>query len=62
MTLRTWEQTLESSRLQKEDAFAGDGLTESERRWLRDNRSAEAAYWNLLTSMGADTLTRDFPT
>ena len=58
--LRAWEHALEGSRLQREDAFAGDGLTESERRWLRNNRSAEAAHWNLLTSLSADTLTRDF--
>jgi hypothetical protein len=58
-TLHRWEQSLENSRLQKEDAFAGDALTEAERRWLRHNRSAEAAQWNLLTSVSADTLSRD---
>lgn len=59
-TLHRWEQSLEGSRLQREDAFAGDASTETERRWLRNNRSAEAAHWNLLTSVSADTLSRDF--
>ncbi len=57
-TLRKWEGALEPSRLQKEDAFAGDSLTEVERRWLRTNRSAEAAHWNLLSNVSADTLAR----
>jgi transcriptional regulator with XRE-family HTH domain len=59
-TLRTWAHRLQNSRLAKEDAFAGDALTEAERRWLDTHRSAEGAHWNLLTSVSADTLTRDF--
>jgi hypothetical protein len=55
-TLSTLEHTLEGSRLQREDSFAGDALTEAERRWLRTNRSAEAVHWNLLTSVNADNL------
>ena len=58
-TLRTWAHMLQNSRLAKEDAFAGDALTEAERRWLDTNRSAEGARWNLLTSVSADTLSRD---
>ena len=54
--LRKWERVLEHSRLQQEDAFAGDTLTEAERRWLRENRPPEAANWNLLTSIRAETL------
>jgi transcriptional regulator with XRE-family HTH domain len=59
-TLRTWAHRLENSRLAKEDAFAGDALTEAERRWLDAHRSAEGAHWNLLTSVSADTLNREF--
>ena len=55
--LRAWEGILERSRLQKEDSFAGDRLTDAERRWLRANRSVEAAQWNMLSSVSVDTLT-----
>ena len=50
------ERELTNSRLQKEDAFASDTLTEAERRWLRSHRPPEAAYWNVLTNMTAETL------
>ena len=55
-TLRHWEHVLEDSRLQKEDAFSGEALTEAERNWLKTSRSAEAAHWNLLSNVSADTL------
>ena len=55
--LRSWEGVLERSRLQKEDSFAGDRLTDAERRWLRANRSVEAAQWNMLSNVSVDTLT-----
>ena len=57
-TLQKWEQTLEPSRLQKEDELAGNALTDAERRWLRANRSAEAAHWNVLSNLGADSFDR----
>lgn len=60
-TLRTWEQVLERSRLQLEDAFGGDALTDAERRWLRTHRSSEAARWNMLSSLSADTVTHAEP-
>jgi transcriptional regulator with XRE-family HTH domain len=52
-TLAHWESVLENSRLQKEDAFAQDALTQAERAWLRNNRSDVAARWNLLTGISA---------
>ena len=55
--LRTWEGVLQRSRLQKEDCFAGDTLTDAERRWLHTNRSAEAVQWNMLSNVSVDTLT-----
>lgn len=55
--LSQWEQRLSHSRLQREDTFAGDTLAESERRWLRTHRSAEAAQWNLLSNMSVEALT-----
>lgn len=54
--LKKWEGILEDSRLQKEDSFAGDGMTEAERRWLRANRSTEAAHWNLLSNVSVEEL------
>ena len=58
--LRRWESSLENSRLQKEDAFAQDALTNAERKWLRNNRSKVAAHWNLLTSMSSETVANAF--
>ena len=52
------ERELETSRLQREDAFR-ESLTEAERRWLRANRPAEAAHWNMLTNLTAGALTDD---
>jgi hypothetical protein len=54
--LRHWECVLENSRLAKEDAFAQDTLTDAERIWLRSIRSQEAARWNLLTNLRAETV------
>lgn len=49
-TLAHWEHVLESSRLQREEAFR-ESLTSAEREWLRSNRSAEAARWNVLSTL-----------
>lgn len=54
-TLLSLERELEDSKLAKEDSFCRD-LSEGERRWLREHRSAEAEKWNLLSDLRADTL------
>jgi transcriptional regulator with XRE-family HTH domain len=54
--LREYLGVLERSRLVKEDTLCHDSLTEAERAWLRSNRPAEAAHWNLLTDMQAEHL------
>jgi len=54
--LREYVGVLERSRLVKEDTLCQDSLTEAERKWLRSNRPAEAAHWNLLTDMKAENL------
>jgi transcriptional regulator with XRE-family HTH domain len=54
--LREYMGVLERSRLVKEDTLCQDSLTEAERKWLRANRPAEAAHWNLLTDMKAENL------
>lgn len=56
--LRAQETRLEPSVLRKEDDL-GRALTASERRWLLKQRPAEAARWNVLSSLSADTLSDD---
>jgi transcriptional regulator with XRE-family HTH domain len=50
------ESLLDESRLAKEDAFYRPPRTESEREWLRKNRSKDAAHWNMLTDMRPEHL------
>ena len=54
--LGEYAAVLDRSRLVKEDTLCHDALTEPERKWLRSNRPAEAAHWNLLTDMKAENL------
>jgi transcriptional regulator with XRE-family HTH domain len=46
--LKTLESDLAGSRLAKEDTFM-KRVNEQEREWLRESRSQEARFWNLLT-------------
>lgn len=50
------EQTLDESRLVKEDFLPRPPRTESEKEWLRNNRSEDAAHWNVLTRMRPEHL------
>jgi transcriptional regulator with XRE-family HTH domain len=50
------EQTLDESRLVKEDFLPRPPRTESEKEWLRNNRTEDAAHWNLLTRMRPEHL------
>ncbi len=47
---------LDRSRLAREDTLCHDSMTNAERKWLREHRSQDAAYWNLLTDLRADQL------
>lgn len=47
---------LERSRLAREDTLCHYSLTEAERRWLREHRSAEAEHWGLLTDLSPEHL------
>ncbi len=58
-TLAEWEHVLETSCLQREDAFK-ESLTDAERKWLRVNRSPEAAKWNVLSNLSNTTLQNAF--
>ncbi|MGB9070371.1 MAG: helix-turn-helix transcriptional regulator [Candidatus Acidiferrales bacterium] len=50
------EAMLEESRLAKEGFFYRPPVTESERKWLSKNRTADAAHWNLLADMRPEQL------
>jgi hypothetical protein len=49
--LRQCLDILEESRLGREDTFCRESMTDAEKAWLRENRSATAAHWNLLTDI-----------
>ena len=51
--LRCLENALDDSRLVKEDVFYRPPRTDSEKDWLRNNRTPVAAHWNLLTDIKA---------
>ncbi|MGB2898855.1 MAG: helix-turn-helix transcriptional regulator [Candidatus Acidiferrum sp.] len=55
-SLRELRSKLDESRLVKEDVFYRPPRTESERQWLTQNRSEEAAHWNLLTDLRPEHL------
>jgi transcriptional regulator with XRE-family HTH domain len=50
------EQALDDSRLAKEDFLPRPPRTETEKEWLRNNRTEDAAHWNLLTRMRPEHL------
>ena len=50
-SLRQCLEILEGARLGCEDTFWRESMTHAEKAWLRENRSATAAHWNLLTDM-----------
>ena len=56
MSLGEWEQRLEKSRLQEDDTFSRQTLTNVEVKWLRAHRSPEAKRWNLLSTLSVATL------
>ena len=50
------EAVLDRARLVREDTLCHHSLSEAERRWVRENRSAEARHWNLLTDLSPEHL------
>jgi transcriptional regulator with XRE-family HTH domain len=54
--LAEYVAVLERSRLVREDTLCHESLTGAERKWLRENRPAEAEHWNLLTDMRVENL------
>jgi len=55
-SLRELRSVLDDSRLAREDTFFRPPKTDGERRWLAQNRSTEAAHWNLLTDLRPEHL------
>lgn len=54
--LKRRADTLAASRLLREDTLCNDSLTETEKRWVLENRSAEAEFWRVLSDMKAEHL------
>jgi transcriptional regulator with XRE-family HTH domain len=50
-TLQAHVPALKHSLLAREDTFCHDSMTETERKWLRQNRPPAAQQWNLLTDL-----------
>jgi hypothetical protein len=55
-TLSKLEAALDRSRLAREDFFPRLPRSDTEREWLRQNRSEEAARWNLLSGLRPEQL------
>ena len=49
--------SLEKSKLYKQDSFQRQKLTESEKTWLKKNRSKNARFWRVLSNLTAEHLT-----
>jgi len=54
--LRRFEEFLEPSRLAREDSYGRKESSQRMRAWLRENRSAAASHWNLLTDLKMEDL------
>ena len=54
--LRRLEDSLEPSRLAREDLFGATESSERMQDWLRNNRSRSAEHWNLLTDLKKEHL------
>jgi len=54
--LKRREDALAGSRLFKEDTFCNDPLTETEKRWILQNRTPEAEFWRVLSDLKAEHL------
>lgn len=55
-TLKGLISDLEKSRLVREDSFRRNNLTETEKNWLKTNRSKEARFWKVLSNLSVENL------
>lgn len=54
--LRQQQEVLDQARLAREDTLCQNMISEAEREWLRQVRSADARHWNLLTDLSVEHL------
>ena len=47
---------LEKSRLVREDSFRRNNLTETEKNWLKTNRTKDARFWKVLSNLSVENL------
>jgi hypothetical protein len=45
------KEELDKARLLAEATFCWDSMPAATRKWMREQRSAEAAHWNIVTRM-----------
>ncbi|HEX6467205.1 MAG TPA: helix-turn-helix transcriptional regulator [Terriglobales bacterium] len=50
------EAAIERARMAREDTLCHESLSQAERQWLREHRTAEARHWNLLTDLAPQHL------
>jgi transcriptional regulator with XRE-family HTH domain len=55
-SLRNLEQTLDASRLVREDFFYRPARNDAERDWLKENRTDDARHWNLFSDLRPEHL------
>ena len=55
-SLKRKEKSLADSRLLKEDTLCSDSLTKAEIKWIRQNRTSEAEFWNVLSDLKVEHL------
>ncbi len=55
-SLKKKEELLADSRLLKEVTLCSDSLTEEELKWIRQNRTSEAEFWNVLSDLKVEHL------
>lgn len=53
---KRWENILEDARLVKQDTLCRQNMSDSEKQWVLQNRSKEAAHWNILSNLSAEYL------
>ena len=53
---KRWENLLEDARLVKQDTLCRQNMTLSEKQWILQNRSDEAAHWNILSNLTPEYL------
>ena len=53
------QEELEEARLLAEATFCWDSMPPATRQWMRENRSPEAAYWNVVTRIRPEELLSD---